>query len=337
MTLQTAMARLIAEGSIERVRVNRYRIHGSRRVRNLGLVYEQGRLFTRDEIAERFLFRYPSGNLVWAEPSQVPLGFRITTDSTTQDADFVTRRMFREPEPAPALRTIQRDSYHSHGDGTHRIGLEEALRAIPADADGVRRSFGLEWEISSLSPAQEDKLARLLDTMPPHFTERDASLGSTGVEIIFLPLGKDKYIEVWNRLQRFCREEHVPMTGTGAHTTYGVSNANVTCNDLKIRLNRIALAVRAVGTQDAIKNLFGRNFTGYAHLPSAQLSSQDHSSAFSASRGTSAYELRLCNWEGKVEKIVEFMKATEFIFNRTFRAQDFMEIFRILGSDCSVE
>lgn len=93
------------------------------------------------------------------------------------------------PEPEP-LRTIRRDGYHDNGGGIRRHGVAEALNAIARDPDGVRRSFGLEWEIYNLTAQQEDKLARLLDTLPAHFTERDGSLGSHGGGDNFLTAGQ---------------------------------------------------------------------------------------------------------------------------------------------------
>ena len=124
------------------------------------------------------------------------------------------------------------------------------------------------------------------------------------------------------------------MDGTGAHLTYGVSNASCTQDDLQIRINRIALAVKSASTQGAIRTVFGRDFTNFAALPSST-TTRGHSNAWSASRGSSAYELRLCAWRGDIDKITEFVHETEFVFNRTFTASDFINIFRIMGSSCS--
>lgn len=324
MTLATIVNRLKAEGSIEPVRVNRYVLNETARVRSLGLrVYDSNGNkveYTLQQIHE--LFAVPMGSEYAFRLVQRPSSIHESTQT----------RVDRE---APRVyRTITRGCYHDSGSGTSRRGVSEALAQIPLDEDGVRRSFGLEWEINALDRDQEDKLARLLDTMPRHFTERDASLTSCGVEIIFLPLSREKIIEVFTTLQNFCRENHVGMDGTGAHITYGVSNAHVSDSDLQIRINRIALSVKAACTQREIRSVFGRDFTGYASLPRST-TERGHSNAWSASRGNSAYELRLCHWQGDINKITEFMVKTEFVFNRTFRAQDFMEIFRIMGSDAS--
>lgn len=336
MTLATLTNRLMAEGTIVRERVNRYSIQRSIRARNLDL--RVGTIVTLNQVHQIFAVQEGSDYRFRRldERAEIPFVFRNpATSFTTHDAEFTTRRLFAESEPAPVLRRITRDSYHSHGDGIRRNGIEEALRAIPAESDGVRRSYGLEWEIYSLTEQQEDKLARLLDTLPRHFTERDGSLGTTGVEIIFLPLGRAKIKEVWNTMQRFCRENNICMDNTGAHLTYGIDDSEIhNVSDLQIRLNRVALAIKATSTQQAIKSVFGRDFTGYACLPNSTTSS-GHSMSFSASRGTSAYELRLCNWQGDIEKITAMMDAIEFVFHRTFRAQDFMKIFEIMGANCS--
>lgn len=329
MTLATIVNRLKAEGTIEQVRVNRYKVNGTPRARQLGIrpFEEEARLYTLSEIHGLFAEPYGSEFRFRTEP------FR-TASQMSSIPPYIHRGEAQSTPPAPArvLRRITRDSYHSSGSGTGRTGVREALEAIPMDEDGVRRSFGLEFEIYRLSREQEDQLARLLDTMPRHFTERDGSLSESGVEIIFLPLSREKVIEVFNTLKNFCRDNRVEMDGTGAHITYGVSNAHVTDSDLQIRINRIALAVKAACTQGAIKRVFGRDFTGYASLPRST-TERGHSNAWSASRGNSAYELRLCNWQGNIEKMTEFMVKTEFVFNRTFTAQDFVNIFNIMGAE----
>lgn len=340
MTLDTLVRRLMREGTIERDRVNRYRICSSHRSLALCRQYI-GQIVTLRDIHAIFTIRIFGDD------------FRLRTLSDTYTADNIVGRLpivdplisqegelpfFQEspiqatrPEP---LRTIERRSYHSTGGGSGRTGIERALLAIAPDEDGVRRSFGLEWEIFALTPRQEDKLARLLDTLPEHVTERDGSLSNTGVEIVFMPMGEQKYIETFTTLKNFCRENSIQMDRTGAHTTYGVSNARCTRDDLQIRINRIALAVKAASTQRAIKTLFGRDFTSYATLPQST-TYQSHSNAWSASRGSTAYELRLISWQGEPTLIAQFMRETEFVFQRPFEAEDFMKIFRLLGSDAS--
>lgn len=235
------------------------------------------------------------------------------------------------PTPAAPLRTIHRYRYHSQD-----RNITNALERIARDADGVRRSYGLEWEIYSLTTNEEHKLAQLLDTLPPHTTEADASLSSSGVEIVFEPMGKQAYITTFKALQAFTTENAISMSNTGAHTTYGVSNSTTHPQDLQIRLNRLALAVKSVGTQRAIRKLFGRDFSSYCSLPTSTTTSH-HSNAFSASRGTSAWECRLINWEADVNKVIDFLAATEFAFQRPVQAQDFMKVFKALGSDTDGE
>lgn len=318
MTLATLTNRLLSEGTIARVRVNRYEIRPTGRSQQLGAPV--GHIVTLSQVHAIFTEVIPG----------VPGEYRFRRPFTAPQEPVRPA----PPEP-PRLRTIRRDSYHgNHGHGIHRDGVDSALMAIERDADGVRRSFGLEWEVGALTPAQEDKLARLLDTLPAHHTERDGSLTNSGVEIIFLPMSAEKLVQTWNTLKEFTVRENIDqMDRTGAHITYGVSNSVVTNSDLQIRLNRIALAVKAAATQNAIKGVFGRDFTGYAQLPNSTTFSS-HSNAWSASRGTSAYELRLCCWKGNVEKIIAFMKATEFVFTRTFTGNDFINIFNIMGCNC---
>lgn len=325
MTASQLVNILLSDGAIERVSVNRYRIRSTYYTRTVAPSY----------ISENSLYTRPDITRILAE-GEDPDGFRLRSVPATPSSRYYVESDTR-PTQRVVRRTITRNSYHSTGGGTSRTGIREALAAIPFDSDGVRRSFGLEYEIYSLTEEQEDKLARLLDTLPAHVTERDASLQSTGVEIVFLPMSAAQYIDTWNKLKQFVQENHVSMDSgssnmAGAHTTYGVSNSSVSTDDLQIRLNRLALAVKSVGTQRQIKALFGRDFGNYRSLPNST-TTREHSNAFSASRGDSAWECRLCSWNGDAEKIVEFLKATEFVFNRVFRASDFVRIFEIMGCD----
>ena len=246
----------------------------------------------------------------------------------------------------PVLRTIRRNGYHINGGGINRDGLDLALEAIPYDADGYRRSYGLEWEVYSLTPTQEDKLANLLDTLPPHVVERDASLGATGLEIVFMPMSAAEYIDTFTKLKRFTLDNNVAMnmgdSMAGAHTTFGMQKeggmAYPAQVDLQIRLNRLALAVKSVGTQRAIASLFGRDFMSYATLPQSRLARVDRYQAFNTQgRGNKCWELRLMTWKADPQKIVDFFAATEFVFNRPVEASDFMKVFELLGADTDGE
>lgn len=107
--------------------------------------------------------------------------------------------------------------------------------------------------------------------------------------------------------------------------------------DLQIRLNRLALAVKSVGTQRAIASLFGRDFMSYATLPQ-RLVRIDRYQAFNTSgRGNKCWELRLMTWKADPQKIVDFFAATEFVFNRPVEASDFMKVFELLGADTDGE
>lgn len=223
------------------------------------------------------------------------------------------------------VRTIARNRYSSM---PRNIG--EALSRIPEDADGVRRSYGVEYEIYSLTTEQESDLAYLLDTLPPHVTEYDGSLSSRGVEIIFEPMTKAELIKVVKKLGEFVVSKGVDMDGTGMHITFGVSNSIVNHNDLTIRMNRLALAIKAVSTQQAITRVFGRDFTSYARLPGS-LTDATRYRAFNV-RNSSAVECRLVKWNCNIEKMLELLEASMVLFRRPFEAADFNKMFEIMGS-----
>nr|DAH56622.1 MAG TPA: hypothetical protein [Caudoviricetes sp.] len=231
------------------------------------------------------------------------------------------------------LRTISRSGYHGAG----RSFVQQALARIVPDADGVVRSFGVEYEIYALNRDQEDKLARLLDTLPAHVCERDGSLDSTGVEIVFAPVGAEEYIRIVNTLKQFVIENNVRMEMgdrmAGMHTTYGVNNAEASISDLQIRLNRFALAVKAFSTQVKIKEVFGRDFGNYRELPRT-LVYNAHGNAFSCNgRPSTCWECRLPSWKANPEKMVEFLRATEGAFHHPVNAEDLMKVFAVMGSD----
>lgn len=227
---------------------------------------------------------------------------------------------------ARRTRTISRNRYRSM---PRRV--EEALSRIPYDEDGVRRSYGVEYEINRLTPEQESDLAYLLDTLPPHVTETDGSLSSSGVEIVFEPMTKAELIRVVKTLRKFVVSRGVNMDGTGMHITFGVSNSIVSCGDLTIRMNRLALAIKAVSTQQEIKRVFGRDFTDYARLP-RNLTDITRYRAFNV-RNHSAVECRLVRWNCNIEKMMELLEASMVLFRRPFEAADFIKLFEFMGSN----
>ena len=115
------------------------------------------------------------------------------------------------------------------------------------------------------------------------------------------------------------------------HITFGVSNSEVSVDDLVIRTNRLALAVKAVGTQRAIIELFGRDFTDYARLPNSLTTTVRHR-AFNV-RSEDAWECRLVNWKCNIEKVMKFFDIAEVLFHRPFEAQDFIKVFELLSAD----
>lgn len=241
-----------------------------------------------------------------------------------------TSEQIETPVQPEVLRTIRRLGYHR---GERNV--LEALERIPLDIDGVRRSYGLEYEIYSLDETQEDKLAKLLDTLPPHITESDGSLRESGVEIVFEPMSEAIYRETFLKLKQFVIQNDISMENTGAHTTYGVNNAMSSKKDIQIRLNRYALAIKSVALQRNIESMFGRDFSSYCQLPQTTLADH-HSNAFSNNgRNSTCWEMRLMNWKADIEKVIELFKITETVFYRPTNANDFIKIFNLMGADTS--
>lgn len=289
--------RLLVVGAIERVRRGWYTI--PRR--------DDGRLYDRAAIHHIFGYEVAPGRFIFR---------REVVEELRQGSATQQRR----------IRTIRRNSYHSQD-----RNIREALQRIPFDADGVRRSYGIEYEINYLTREQESELAYLLDTLPPHVTERDGSLSSSGVEIVFEPMSRELAVRTVKTLRKFVDDNSVDMRGTGMHITFGVSNSEVSESDLVIRTNRLALAVKAVGTQNAIIELFGRDFTDYARLPHNLTTTVRHR-AFNV-RSNSAWEARLIKYNCNIEKVMKFFEVAEVLFHRPFEAQDFIKVFELLGAD----
>ncbi len=319
----TIIARLVENGIIIR-----------QATRGWYKVFGEQQLVRRPDILVRFAVETAPGRYMMNNRQVAQVRGRIFAQRNQTGSDVAVE------EERHILRTINRDGYHQNGSGSDRAGVREALEQIPFDEDGVRRSFGIEYEVYDLTEEQEDKLARLLDTMPAHHTERDGSLGNNGVEIIFMPVGADKFIEIVTTLAQFVRENNVKMDAdsrgfamAGMHITYGVSNSEATRNDLQIRLNRFALAVKSIGTVGQIKSLFGRDFGRYRELPQMTTTSA-HSNAFStAGRPSSCWECRLPSWQCDPTRMVQFFKATEVAFHHPVTKEDFVAVFDIIGGN----
>lgn len=325
MNQDVIINRLLGYGVIERLAVRgHYKVFG-----------EPG-MVRRDAILARFAEEVAPGDFVIRQDAVLAIRIRI------RDAGR-TAAQAAAPEP---LRRLSRRSYHSTGGGAERTGISEALARIPLDEDGVRRSFGIEYEIYDLNAAQEDKVARALDNLPAHVVETDGSLGDNGCEIVFLPVGAADFVRIVRTLAEVVRDNRISMTRNGAsdeyymagmHITYGVNNSTVSRNDLQIRLNRLALAVKAVGTRPQIKTMFGRDFGHYRVLPNST-TVNDHTNAFSThGRPSNCWECRLASWGCDADRMVKFFRATEAVFNRPVQAQDFMKVFELLGADTSEE
>ena len=321
----TIIARLVENGIIIR-----------QATRGWYKVFGEEQLVRRPDILVRFAVETAPGRYLMNDGQVAQVRGRIFAQRNQTASDAAVRN----EEGRHILRTINRDGYHQNGSGSNRAGVQEALEQIPFDEDGVRRSFGIEYEVYDLTEEQEDKLARMLDTMPAHHTERDGSLGRRGVEIIFMPVGAAKFIEIVTTLAQFVSENNVTMDAdsngivmAGMHITYGVSNSEATRSDLQIRLNRFALAVKSIGTVRQIKSLFGRDFGRYRELPQTTTTSA-HSNAFStAGRPSSCWECRLPSWQCDPTRMVQFFKATEVAFHRPVRKEDFVAVFDIIGGN----
>lgn len=234
----------------------------------------------------------------------------------------VSQAVGDQNRPRP-IRTISRAPYHSYS-----RNISEALARITADEDGVVRSYGLEYEINRLTSQQESDLAYLLDILPPHATERDGSLTSSGVELVFEPMGEQDLIKTVSKLNDFINTNDVDMSNTGMHITYGVNNSTVSFSDLNIRLNRLAYAVASVITQPESDRIFGRRWNSYAGIP-AHITYRNRYHAFNP-RNESAWECRLVNYKADIERIVKFFKTTETVFYRPFNVEDFVAVFNVL-------
>ena len=84
-------------------------------------------------------------------------------------------------------------------------------------------------------------------------------------------------------------------------------------------------------TQAAIRRVFGRYFTDYARLPDLQtMATLNHSNAASTNgRPECCWEFRLPNWKADPEKVVEFLKATEWAFHRVPNGDDLAKLVKL--------
>lgn len=219
----------------------------------------------------------------------------------------------------PVLKKLHKMSYQSQA-----RNVEQAISRIQADNDNVKRTFGLEWEIYSLTAQQEHNLCNLLETLPAHCTESDGSLSSSGVEIVFEPMNKTTFLTVWNKLKEFTNQHNIDMNGTGAHITYGVSNSTVEQSDLNIRLNRIGTAIHSVLQQSEIREIFGRLPNNYAALTLNVTDTNKY--RFAKARNANCFELRLVNHAANITKVMTLLSAMELAFNSRFGKESFIAI-----------
>lgn len=303
----------------------------------------------------------PEITLEELDPTETPAD--PVEEAVTTTAEAVADAV-REEHARP-LRHLSIGYYHQNGQGTSRVGLQAALNRITADSDGVKRSFGVEYEIYTLTEQQQSELCYLLDDLPPCKAEHDGSLGAGGVELIFDPVGKEDYIRIVKTLRTFIEEQGIYMIdhstgrGAGMHTTYGVSNSHVRDTDtirvggysvplIQARLNRISSLIKVTATQQQVKTLFGRYFTGYAQSSFSQgessyLRYNAHENSMSINGRQpldhiyTCWEFRLLAYECDPEKVVEFFKATEWVFHRTMHTEDISAMLNVLLPNNEVE
>lgn len=228
-----------------------------------------------------------------------------------------------------------------YGSSNHgnQYEVEDALERIPFDDDGVRRSFGVEYEIYTTTAKQRSDLAYLLDTLPHSTCHRDGSLGDGGVEVVFDPVGADDYVRIVTTLGTFVKSHNIEMEysrdhGAGMHTTYGVNNTEINDQmDLQIRLNRCMVMMRACMTQEATRKVFGRFFTDYARLPDIQtMGTISHSNAASTNgRPSCCWEFRLPNWKADPRKVIKFFRATEWVFHHIPTGNDMAKMAKLFA------
>lgn len=287
-------------------------------------------------------------------------------EAVTTTAEAVADAVREEPRRSDRpRRTLTRGYYHQYGNGTSRHGLQAALNRIAADSDGVKRSFGVEYEIYRLTPEQESDLCYLLDDLPPCKPEHDGSLSTNGVELVFDPVGKEDYIRIVRTLRTFIDEHGIYMLddttgqGAGMHTTYGVSNSHARTTDtirvsgctvplIQARLNRVSSLMKVCATKQQIKDVFGRYFTSYAQSSFSQgedsyLRYNNHSNSMSINGRAPVNDVYTC-WEFRLpcykcdpEKVVDFFKATEWVFHHTMHTEDVTAMLNVLLPHNEVE
>lgn len=263
----------------------------------------------------------------------------------------------REEEAYPYMDVLPRislgqDRYHHFADDNdYKNYVKECLERIPLDTDGVRRSYGLEYEIYSMTFNERSDLSYLLRHLPKCHPENDGSLGPGGVELVFDPMGEEDYINTIKNLKEFIEIHNIKMKGdsteAGMHTTFGVSNSECRNQEneyengtpfIQIRLNRITAMMHIAGKKDNIRNTFGRYFGYYRHS-SLELGGANgfirvdtHENAMSIHGRDpvdgifTCYEFRLPNWQADPEKLVKFFKATEWIFHREWKPSDMLAL-----------
>ena len=253
----------------------------------------------------------------------------LTDPVDSYSVDVPVGNIVYKPSARIVYRSIEREEYHAAP-----RDYATALSKIAPDTDGIVRSWGIEYEIYSLSQEQEDALVDILLDIPAHVIEWDASLSHTGLEIIFMPMSFQQAYKVVLTLNRFVTDYRVQMEGlsseAGMHITYGVSEAISSLTQMQGRLNRIAFVLSSILFPSQIEAKFGRSFGEYREMP-YDVTTMLHSNAFSvASREGHCWECRLPNWKLDMRFMRRFFRETEWLFNRPPKEEDFISLVSFL-------
>lgn len=249
------------------------------------------------------------------------------------------RRETRATEQAWAtveeiLHGIQtRGSYHINHNGSGRSIVQTGLAKIQA-VNGVKTSIAIELEMGTMNATAQRKFAQLLhDKNVVVQFENDSTVN--GGEYPTEPMDINKFIDFIEAWQNFIRETGNDMQGSGAHITIGKSNATAQLQDLRIRLSRYCLLLSSITTQVERKQLFGRDFAGYARKITDVCSNQvAHGYAFSCDDRVKAFEFRLSHWQMDVRATVRILnEIASVVFYHKPTPADFARFVTIVGEE----
>lgn len=290
------------------------------------------------------LFKYKK---VLSSYSKVPF-VKILSGNTpsimVKNADIILKEVennnFYKTSPYTTYKRMYRGEYHS----ISRKKFDDYLNAIPYDSDDIRRSYGLEYEIYHLNEWQTHCLTLLTPILPYHIVEKDGSLGYTGLEMIFAPMDREYLKATVNILHKFVKLLNIDMQNTGMHITYGLKykdndkqqlaedegtsyQFSSSTNNIQLRLNRLIFTLCATATHDQLVSIFGRTFNNYALMPSRTSDWGRYLAMTNSNRKGTVFEFRLPKYNCKIDKVVEFLKLTDFVYERGLNKDDLLKIY----------